>query len=145
MIPQWGDDFPNRLANAHADAATRYPGLPVLQIGMDTPQVDGPALESAVERLAGYDAVLGPAMDGGWWALGLRDPRAADVLRAVATSRSDTGARTRLALAEAGLRVGTLPTLSDVDVVEDARLVAAQAPGGRFAAAVAHLPMVSPR
>ena len=36
VIPQRGDDFADRLANAHADSADGYP---VLQIGMDTPQV----------------------------------------------------------------------------------------------------------
>lgn len=36
VIAQRGDDFAARLANAHADASSD--GLPVLQIGMDTPR-----------------------------------------------------------------------------------------------------------
>ncbi|MDQ3402975.1 MAG: DUF2064 domain-containing protein, partial [Actinomycetota bacterium] len=39
VLPQRGNDFPQRLANAHADVAARFPGRAVLQIGMDTPQV----------------------------------------------------------------------------------------------------------
>ncbi|BCI91342.1 hypothetical protein NIIDMKKI_65480 [Mycobacterium kansasii] len=35
VIEQRGDDFADRLVNAHADAANGYP---VLQIGMDTPR-----------------------------------------------------------------------------------------------------------
>ena len=38
VIGQRGNDFGERLANAHADA-TSVDGHPVLQIGMDTPQV----------------------------------------------------------------------------------------------------------
>ena len=39
VVPQRGADFAARLANAHVDAAAAAGGLPVLQIGMDTPQV----------------------------------------------------------------------------------------------------------
>ena len=39
VIQQRGDGFAARLANAHVDAAARL-ARPVLQIGMDTPQVD---------------------------------------------------------------------------------------------------------
>lgn len=135
VLAQRGDDFADRLANAHADVATWR--LPVLQIGMDTPQLRPELLTGALVRLAedGTDAVLGPAADGGWWGLGLRDPLAAGALRAVPMSRSDTGTRTLFALREQGLRVRKLPTLSDVDTMADARLVAAQVPGSRFARA----------
>ncbi|PRC48699.1 glycosyltransferase, partial [Mycobacterium sp. ITM-2017-0098] len=64
VIPQRGDDFAARLANAHLDAAG---GLPVVQIGMDTPQVDPERLARCVRDLDGHDAVLGMAHDGGWW------------------------------------------------------------------------------
>jgi len=52
-------------------------------------------------------------------------------------SRPDTGARTGNALRNAGLTVTALPELSDVDTMADALRVAAVAPAGRFAAAVA--------
>ena len=87
----------------------------------------------------GPDAVLGLATDGGWWALGLRDPRAANLLTGVRTSCADTGARTVAALRAGGLRVALLPELTDVDTVADARVVSARIPRSRFAAAVACL------
>ncbi|MEU5261887.1 DUF2064 domain-containing protein [Amycolatopsis sp. NPDC021455] len=138
-IPQRGRDFGARLANAHEDAAAVHAGLPILQIGMDTPQVTPAALSAAVApiRHGGQDSVLGPAVDGGWWALGLADPRHARVLANVPMSRDDTGIRTLQALVASGLRPSGTPRLSDVDTMADARAVAAACPDGRFARAVA--------
>ena len=137
VIPQRGTDFTTRLVNAHADVATLHPGRSVLQIGMDTPQVSPELLGSSIEVLhgRGTDAVLGPAADGGWWALGLRSPWDAKVLIDVPMSRSDTGELTRSALQRIGLDVADLPTLSDVDTARDVAGVAALVPGGRFARA----------
>lgn len=137
VFPQRGEDFADRLANAHEDAAARFPGAPVLQVGMDTPQVGPSLLAGALTRLRDRDAVLGPAVDGGWWALGLRRPGDAHVLRAVPMSRPDTGMRTLAALRRIGLRVAPLPVLSDVDTMADAVRVAEQAPASRFAHAFA--------
>lgn len=137
VFPQRGKGLPARLANAHADLAERHPAAWTVQIGMDTPQVTTALLSGALDRLDAYDAVLGHARDGGWWCLGLRDPRAADALRAVPTSRADTGRRTEAALSGRGHTVGAVAELSDVDTVVDARRVAALVPGSRFAAAVA--------
>jgi glycosyltransferase A (GT-A) superfamily protein (DUF2064 family) len=136
VIPQRGQTFADRLANAHADVA-RF-GMPVLQIGMDTPQVTPSLLASCAEF---EEAALGFALDGGWWALGLRDPLRAEGLRDVPMSQADTGVRTLEALL--GLRVRNLPMLSDVDTMADARAVAAQAPASRFAAALADVAAVT--
>jgi glycosyltransferase A (GT-A) superfamily protein (DUF2064 family) len=128
VIPQRGKDFADRLANAHEDVARQGP---VLQIGMDTPQVTPQLLTAAIERLQDLDAVLGHAADGGWWALGLRDPRDAQALRKVPMSRTDTGDLTYEALGH--LRIGRLPVLSDVDTMSDAIQVASTMTTGRFA------------
>jgi len=138
VLPQRGNDFPQRLANAHADVAARFPGRAVLQIGMDTPQVTPALLADALDRMVA-DGVLGLAEDGGWWALGLRDPAHARALADVPTSRSDTGQLTLSALRNKGLQIDALPVLSDVDTIEDATKVASAAPAGRFAHAVARV------
>jgi glycosyltransferase A (GT-A) superfamily protein (DUF2064 family) len=136
VIRQRGDGFGDRLANAHADAADRCPDLPIVQIGMDTPQVTPGLLASTAALLADGDIVLGPAEDGGWWALGLRDPRRAAALRDVPMSRGDTAARTLAALARRGTDAMITSTLSDVDTIDDALRVASIVPEGRFASAV---------
>ena len=131
VIAQRGNDFADRLANAHVDAAGNSA---VLQIGMDTPQVTADLLTRCGRRLDEDPAVLGPARDGGWWALGLRTPTAARCLRDVPMSQPDTGALTLAALRRDGLDVGILDELADVDVVGDIAAVRdACAPTSRFA------------
>jgi rSAM/selenodomain-associated transferase 1 len=139
-MAQRGGSLGERLTHAYADTAV--PGMASLLLGMDTPQVSPALLEAAIRRLSEdqTDAVLGGADDGGWWALGLRDPRHAHVLRDVPTSTAETGARTLAALRSLGLRVAPLPVLRDVDTGADAHAVAGQCPdGSRFALAVARL------
>ena len=52
-------------------------------------------------------------------------------------SRDDTGQRQLDRLTEAGLRVGMLPQLTDVDTIADARLVADLAPHTEFSRTLA--------
>lgn len=138
VVPQRGEDFADRLANAHADAAAATGGLPVLQIGMDTPQVTPELIGSCARTLMEADAVLGLACDGGWWVLGLTDAAAAGCLRSVAMSAPDTGAETLAALRRTGLTVELLDELADVDTLADIEAVrSACPPGSRFSRAAA--------
>lgn len=110
---------------------------PAVLIGMDTPQVSAAVLAPLFAAWPDdVDAWFGPAADGGFWALGLRHPDG-DLIRGVPMSQSDTGTRQLARLRAAGLRVRLLPTLTDVDHIEDAHRVAALAPHGRFAATLA--------
>lgn len=126
--PQHGSTFADRLARAHAEMAG-----PVVQIGTDTPQVTPDLLAEMADLLGAADAVLGPAVDGGWWALGLRNPAEARCLRNVPMSTETTGPDTYAALRAAGLSVAWASTLRDVDVAEDATAVAQVAPWTEFA------------
>jgi glycosyltransferase A (GT-A) superfamily protein (DUF2064 family) len=133
VVPQRGRGLAERLANAHLDAAAAFTGLPVLQIGMDTPQVTAGLLGDCARELLACDAVLGPARDGGWWVLGVTNPAMADCLRFIPTSRSDTGVVTLTALRDTGVEVGLVPVLSDVDTADDIDAVRREcAPGSRF-------------
>jgi rSAM/selenodomain-associated transferase 1 len=147
VMPQRGESLGARLAHAFADSDR--PGTATVLVGMDTPQLSTRDLDETFRRLAaphGPGAVLGPAADGGWWALGLRDSRYASVLAGIATSTDRTGADTWDALRRRGLRVAALRRLTDVDTADDARAVAALCPAGsRFPAAVAaHVPAAVP-
>jgi uncharacterized protein len=133
VVPQRGADFAARLTNAHTDAAAAT-GLPVLQIGMDTPQVTDELIGECSRELLAADAVLGLARDGGWWVLGVSQARMADCLRTIPMSRSDTGAVTLTALSDTGIHVSLVQTLADVDTLDDVEPVRrACPPGSRFA------------
>jgi uncharacterized protein len=144
VVRQRGVDFAERLANAHLDAGRNCSGLPILQIGMDTPQVGSDELTRAAQLLTaaqGPPAVLGPATDGGWWALGLRRPPLATVLTSVRMSQVDTGLRTREVLERAGCAPELLSEQSDVDFFADVGKVAALAPKSRLAREFAAMPL----
>lgn len=115
---------------------------PLLILGMDTPQFSDvelrPMFRDWSRAEPQQDAWLGPADDGGFWALALAAPDP-DLLRGVPMSTDFTGQAQLSRLAEAGLRVGMLPQLRDVDHFEDAWHVAEHCPDSAFARQVAEL------
>jgi glycosyltransferase A (GT-A) superfamily protein (DUF2064 family) len=130
VVAQCGDTFNERRAAAGAPA-----GGPGLQIGMDTPQVTAELLDDCLARTMapGVTATLGPAEDGGWWGLGLSEGWGADVFAGVAMSEATTGRHQIEALEACGHQVALLPTLRDIDRVEDLEAVARQHPSTRVA------------
>lgn len=134
VMPQVSGDLDERIA-AMFDAVDE----PTLLVGMDTPQLT-PAHTERVFAAddTDHDAWFGPAADGGFWGLWLREPDG-DLVRGVPMSRDDTGAIQVERLRAAGLRVGILDELLDVDTIDDADTVAALVPGSRFAAALDRL------
>ena len=130
LIMQRGDGLAERIASAFSDV-----GGPALLIGSDTPQVSPTLLGAAARALlsTGVDAVLGPAVDGGWWIAGLRRPTPA-AFCGVAMSTDTTGSEQLARFGALGLSVATLPMLRDVDRINDARAVAIEAPETMFAA-----------
>lgn len=139
VIPQRSGEFAERLAGAAEDV-----GAPLLIVGMDTPQVTAELLDAALAALEqkGVDACLGPALDGGYWAIGLRD-RVDGVFEGVPMSSSETCAAQRARLDQLGLRYTELPALRDVDTFEDARVIANEPAARRFGAALAKLSVLA--
>ncbi len=134
VVDQGTGGLDERLATAFAavlDPASpgHVPG-PALLVGMDTPQLTAELLDV---DWTGLDAVLGLATDGGFWAIGLREPRP-DALLGIPMSTTHTGAAQLERLRSLGLRVGLLPWLRDVDEPEDALAAAVMAPSSTFAA-----------
>jgi rSAM/selenodomain-associated transferase 1 len=133
VIPQRGGELADRLAAAFADV-----GGPAFLVGMDTPQLTPGALADGLAALDRVDAAFGPAVDGGYWAIGLREPDPA-VFARVPMSRVYTGAIQRARLAALGLHTVDLSPMRDVDDIAAARAVAAEAPLGRFAAVLTEI------
>ncbi len=134
VVPQAAGGLDERLA-AICDAVTG----PLLIVGMDTPQFSrdhiAPLLRDWFSDTPRKGAWLGPATDGGYWALALRRPDGS-LIRGVPMSTDTTGTEQLARLAAAGLSIGMLPELRDMDHFSDALHIAAEIPGTDFAFAV---------
>jgi glycosyltransferase A (GT-A) superfamily protein (DUF2064 family) len=134
VVAQASGGLDERLA-AICDAAAG----PLLIIGMDTPQFSrhhvAPLLSDWSAPTPLHDAWLGPASDGGFWALALRQPNG-ELIRGVPMSTDTTGDQQHARLSAAGLSIGLLPELRDMDYFNDALEIAAEIPGTDFAFAV---------
>lgn len=109
---------------------------PTVLIGMDTPQVRAQDVEAFDPQR--YDACLGHARDGGFWAIGFADPGVAGAaVSGVPMSTTDTGRQQLDRLRRLGLRVQLLHPMTDVDTIDTAHEVALVAPHTRFATALA--------
>ena len=133
ILAQRGEGLDERLEHAFADV-----GGPALLVGMDTPQLTAGLLREGIAALSEHDAVLGPACDGGYWSVGLRAP-VPGAFSGVPMSVPETLAFQRRRFATLDLATYAQPTLRDVDTIDDARAVAAQAPRSRFASALAQV------
>ena len=136
VIAQRSGSFPERLAGAIADAFAEAP-LPILLIGMDTPQVRVSEIEKAASWLVrdDTDVVLGLAEDGGFWIIGTKLP-ISGMFEGVEMSTAHTGQQQLARLESLGLRSAMLSVQRDVDVLDDALEVAHRAPETNFAAAL---------
>ena len=114
FVTQGAGDLGRRMA---AVSASLSPG-PVVIIGTDVPAIRPGHVARAFRALGRFDAVFGPAGDGGYWLVGMkRRPRFSDLFRGVRWS-------TELALADtiANLKGNQtyvlLETLDDIDEAE---------------------------
>ncbi len=132
VVPQRGDGLDERLAHAHADAATAAGVRGTVQVGMDTPQLTADDYAEAAAAVLAGDRVLGPADDGGWWLLGLPDATNAGALLGVPMSTDQTAEHTARAL-DITVR---LRSVRDMDSWADAQHIADDTPDSRLAAVV---------
>jgi len=122
-IPVWdqtGDDLGARMASAFKQALGS-PYRSVVVIGTDIPGINGPLLTMAVKSLQDHDVVLGPTVDGGYYLIGLRS-HVPDLLENMPWSTDQVYARTKQKIQDLGLTLKVLPTLRDLDTVEDLQL-----------------------
>jgi len=114
--PQGTGDVGERMARcfdrAFADRCDR-----VVLIGTDCPGATAEILREAFDALATHDLVVGPAVDGGYYLIGMRRP--ADVFSGIEWSTSTVLAETLDRATDQGMTVHRLATLRDMDRPED--------------------------
>jgi rSAM/selenodomain-associated transferase 1 len=119
---QQGHDFAARLLYSFQWSAVQGFHRTVL-IGSDTPQISRELVADACAALDEADVVLGPALDGGYYLIAMRQPH--DVFSNIPMS-TDVVLQMTIQLAQRQrLRVHLLPTLFDVDEWSDLLCLAA--------------------
>jgi len=90
----------------------------VVIIGSDCPWLSDAEIEQAWNELETHDLVLGPARDGGYWLVGLREPKPA-VFDGISWSTETVLEQTLERARGQSLRFLLLRELRDVDTLED--------------------------
>ena len=118
-------DLGDRLWHGFERAFSQESGLMncAIAIGADCPDLSGSHIQQAFDALQHSDVVLGPASDGGYYLIGLRQPTAGVSLRSlfqdIDWSTSYVFQQTMQKVQQLGLKSAQLEMLSDVDRPED--------------------------
>ncbi len=121
----WPDGIP-RVPQGHGDLGDRMGRIfrsgfkgPVCIIGADIPGVSATAIWEAFQMLGRKDAVFGPALDGGYWLIGLKRVGAipSGLFRNVRWSTRFALNDTQASLGNCN--IGYVRTLRDIDTLDD--------------------------
>ena len=123
VVEQRGSSLGDRLSAAFA-ALLSTPGDRAVIIGSDSPDLPLPFLKRAFQMLKHRDVVIGPAFDGGYYLIGLRQPNPA-LFERVSWGSSTVFEETLDAVAREKLTLSLLPPWYDVDDPASLRFFAA--------------------
>lgn len=117
--PQLQGDLGARMLSAIAGRFAAGAGK-VLLIGTDCPDLDPALFETAFARLDRADVVLGPAIDGGYYLVGMKR-LIAELFEGIPWSSPATLSATLARAAAAGVSVALLEPRRDIDTAADWR------------------------
>ncbi|CAI4033264.1 Glycosyltransferase [Nitrospira tepida] len=125
LIDQVGDDLGARMDQAASTLfAEGYRRL--LIVGTDLPSLPLSTYRDALAQLDRHPVVLGPALDGGYYLLGLTQP-APELFDRIPWSTAEALKATLARAEAAGLSVGQLQSWRDADTIEDLRFIIQEA------------------
>ena len=119
--PQGPGDLGERLRSAFSRTFAREE-KPVVAVGTDCPGLKASHVEEAFRLLRRHDLVLGPAADGGYYLVGLRNEHKG-IFTGIPWGTGGVLRRTREKAALGGLDTALLEELADVDRPEDLDLL----------------------
>ena len=130
---QVGQDLGERMKNAFS---TNFEsGMEkVVLIGTDCPSMEGSHILQAFDALDQSDLVIGPARDGGYYLIGMKQ-RADFLFEGISWSTELVLTQTLALAAEHGLQTHLLPVLEDIDTLEDWE---------RYCSQIGDMPYISP-
>ena len=121
LEPQQGGHLGERLQNAFGqllqDGASE---MPAVIIGSDSPDLPVTYIKRAFQKLRHRDVVLGPAVDGGYYLVGLKSP-APGIFDDISWGEEVVYEESLRAIEALDLALGTLPYWYDVDSFEGLR------------------------
>lgn len=117
--PQRGSDLGERMKNAFIHIFSDGIEKAVL-VGGDIPDLTTSLINEAFKTLDTSDAVIGPALDGGYYLIGFsRNTFLPDIFGGIAWSTGSVFDRTMSIFEKSGRSVHVLPGLSDIDTFDD--------------------------
>ena len=129
---QTGRELGSRMANAFRTAFTEGAARAIL-IGSDLPDLPGEVITDAFAGLQEQGAVIGPAVDGGYYLIGFRnDTFWPDVFNNIRWSTGSVFRETMERFAGIGSRVYVMRQWQDVDTAEDLRSLRRRSAGTSF-------------
>jgi rSAM/selenodomain-associated transferase 1 len=114
---QQGTDLGERMSNAFSDTLELGVKKAVL-IGTDCYKLNTEIIANAFTELSNYDIVIGPALDGGYYLLGMNNHHP-QLFNDITWSTDTVLMETLTRCADLGLRYFLLPVLSDIDDEKD--------------------------
>jgi len=116
-LEQSGADLGERMEHAFA-GAFKNTGHCVIGIGTDTPALSLTLLHQAEKNLTDHDLVLGPAADGGYYLIGMKDHHP-ELFTGIDWGTEKVLRQTLAIATRRGLKVAILEELSDIDRPDD--------------------------
>ncbi len=113
---QVDEDLGGRMHHAFVKALEKNQKAVI--VGSDLPQINAPIIQEAFQKLEEYDYVIGPALDGGYYLLGMKTP-APILFENIEWSTPHVFTQTVQRIESLGGTWYELPELSDVDYLED--------------------------
>lgn len=124
LLDQVGEDLGQRLHRTFVDLfAKGY--KQVIIVGTDIPTLPLSVYQEAIEMLGRSDVVLGPALDGGYYLIGLTQPTE-KLFAGVPWSTDQVLAVTQQQAMTLGLSVGLTAVWRDVDTIADLQSLIAE-------------------
>ncbi len=123
----WSNDFFNEKLQPAGDLGTKMiaafaevfkTNQPVIIVGSDCASLTSEILEDAISILKEKDFVIGPAIDGGYYLLGMNSFQPS-LFQNIEWSTEQVFPQTVSKIEALKMNYGLLPTLSDIDFEED--------------------------
>ena len=121
LLDQQGDDLGAKMNGVCETLFARGYGRVVI-VGTDVPSLPIIHYRQAFEALAQHDVVLGPAVDGGYYLIGLKTPRP-ELFHDMPWSTGQVLQRTKDKAGTLGLSIGCLSDWRDVDTIDDLKIL----------------------